>query len=81
MVIKISLRYWSIERSPLMKMPTTTIPCGQGVLKGREMIETPKYVMNRVDKKKTFSLLVLYEMKNHVFQQFKEQLKDNTSHH
>ena len=46
MVIKMSLRYWSIGRSPLMKMPiTTTIPCGQSVLKGKEMIETPKYVL------------------------------------
>ena len=45
MVIKISLKYWSIGRFPLMKMPTTTIPFGQGVLKGREMIETPQYVL------------------------------------
>ena len=46
MVIKMSLRYWSIGRSPLMKMPiTTTIPCGQSVLKGKEMRETPKYVL------------------------------------
>ena len=36
--------------------------------------------MNRVDQN-TFSLLVLYEMKNHVFQQSKEQLKENTSRH
>ena len=27
MVIKMPLRYWSIGRSPLIKMPTTTTPC------------------------------------------------------
>ena len=27
MVIKMLLRYWSIVRSPLMKMSTTTTPC------------------------------------------------------
>ena len=37
MVIKMSLRYWSIGRSPLMKISTTTI-CGQSVLKGRKML-------------------------------------------
>ena len=41
MVIKISLKYWSIGRFPLMKLTTTTTPCGQGVLKGWEMIRIP----------------------------------------
>ena len=36
MMIRMSLRYWFIGISHLMKIPTTTTPCGQGVLKGRE---------------------------------------------
>ena len=33
-----TLDYWFSGRSPLMKMSTTTTPCGQGVFKGREML-------------------------------------------
>ena len=34
-----TLDYWFSGRSPLMKMSTTTTTCGQGVLKGRGMLE------------------------------------------
>ena len=33
-----TLEYWFSGWSPLMKMSTTTTPCGQGVFKGREML-------------------------------------------
>ena len=33
-----ALEYWVSGRFPLMKMSTTTTPCGQGVFKGREML-------------------------------------------
>ena len=45
MAIKISLRYWSIGRFPLVKVTTTTIPCGQDFLKGWKMIRIPNYVI------------------------------------
>ena len=35
---KNTLKYWFSGWSPLMKMSTTTTPCGQGVFKGREML-------------------------------------------
>ena len=38
------LEYWVSGQFPLMKMPTTTTPCGQSVLKEREMLGTHIWV-------------------------------------
>ena len=36
-----ALAYWVSGRFPLMKVSLQATPCGQGVLKGKEMIGTP----------------------------------------
>ena len=39
-----ALEYWVSGWFPFMKMSTTTTPCGQGVLKEREMLGTHIWV-------------------------------------